>query len=111
MSRSHARFVLSSLLVTAGLPAQAASLQATPISMEVVAPGATSVLTLRNSGDAPLQAQVRVMRWSQADGEEQLVPATDVVASPPITAIAPKGEQTVRLVRVAKAPVAAEGEG
>jgi fimbrial chaperone protein len=78
-----------------------------PVSLEVPAPGAAATITLRNEGANPLNAQIRVFRWSQVNGEEKLEPTNDVVASPPITSLAPKTDYTVRLVRVAKQPVSA----
>ena len=103
----------SSALVTAFLLSlstspQAASLQVSPVSVEVPAPGAAATITLRNEGPSPLNAQVRVFRWSQVNGEEKLEPTDDVVASPPITTLVPKTDYTVRLVRVIKRPVSVE---
>lgn len=86
--------------------AQAASLQVAPVRIEVAAPGAASTVTLRNEGSAPLNAQIRVFRWSQSNGQEKLEPTDDVVASPPAARLAPKTDYTVRLVRVAKRPLA-----
>src|SRR2546425_2088988 len=84
---------------------QAASLQVSPVSIEVPAPGAAATLKLRNEGTNPLNAQIRVFRWIQVNGEEKLEPTDDVVASPPITNLAPKTDYTVRLVRVTRRPV------
>src|SRR6266481_5415488 len=86
-----------------------ASLQVVPVSIEVPAPGATATLKLRNEGPAPINAQIRVFRWSQANGEEKLEPTDDVVASPPMASLAPKADYVVRLVRVTKRPLS-EGE-
>lgn len=76
-----------------------------PVSLEVVAPGAAATLQLHNVGTAPLNAQIRVFRWTQLNGQEKLEPTDDVVASPPIASLAPKTDYTVRLVRVSKQPV------
>jgi fimbrial chaperone protein len=78
-----------------------------PVSIEVLAPGAATTITLRNEGVSPLNAQIRVFRWTQTNGEEKLEPTEDVVASPPITSLPPNTDYTVRLVRVTKRPVAA----
>src|SRR5256885_668905 len=88
-----------------GSAAQAASLQVAPVSLEVRAPGAATTITLRNEGTEPLNAQIRVFRWVQTGSEEKLVPTDDVVASPPLTTLAPKTDYTVRLVRVTKQPL------
>jgi len=100
----------SAVLVTAFLmslptPVRAASLQVSPTSIELQAPGSAATLKLRNEGTGPLNAQIRVFRWNQVDGEEKLEPTDDVVASPPIATLAPQADYTVRLVRVTKRPV------
>ena len=95
-------------LVAAPAFVSASSLQATPIIVELRSPTATTTMTLKNDSKESINAQVRVMRWSQAEGKEKLEPTADFVASPPMTAIGAGSEQTIRLVRVSKAPVGAE---
>lgn len=88
--------------------ASAASLQVAPTTVEVPAGANAAVLTLNNPGKTPLKAQIRVYRWSLENGQDKLEPARDVVASPPVVALKPGTDYTVRLVRLNKAPVAAE---
>lgn len=99
---------LSGMFGTIAPPVQAASLQVSPIILEVTAPGAAATVTLRNNGKRPIATQVRVFRWSQEGGGEQLVPTTDVVASPPAVELRPDQDYVVRVVRTAKHPI--EGE-
>lgn len=91
--------VFAAALCSTGM---AASLQVSPVGVEVVSPAAAATLTLRNEGDAVLNAQIRIFRWSEVDGEEKLDPTDDVVASPPMATLAPKLDHVVRLVRVAR---------
>ncbi|WP_321817510.1 MULTISPECIES: molecular chaperone [unclassified Paraburkholderia] len=79
--------------------AQAATLQISPVMVDLAADANASGLTLRNSGSKPIYGQVRVYRWSQAGGEDALTPTQDVVASPPLIEIGAGAEQLVRLVR------------
>ncbi len=95
-------------LIATCAPVSAASLQVTPINIEVAAPGAATTVTLNNPGTTPLKAQIRVYRWSLVNGQEHLEPATDVIASPPVAALQPKTDYTVRLVRLSKQPVTVE---
>jgi fimbrial chaperone protein len=88
--------------------AQAASLQVSPINVEVPAPGAASTITLTNSGSEEINSQIRVFKWIQVNGQDQLVPTKDVVASPPALKIAPSKSSVIRIVRIAKIPVGAE---
>jgi fimbrial chaperone protein len=89
-------------------PALSASLQVSPVSLELVAPSQASELTLHNLGDTAIDAQIRVFHWTEQDGKEQLTPTTDVVASPPAANLLPGQDYTVRVVRVSDKPV--EGE-
>lgn len=82
----------------------AASLQVAPVLLDVAAPGQATTLTLRNEGAVPFSAQVRVFKWTQANGQDQFVPADDVVASPPQATLTPRATYTVRLVRSGPPP-------
>lgn len=86
----------------------AASLQITPIRADLPAGPGAAALTLRNRGDTPIHAQVRVFRWLQRDGDDVLEPTTEAVASPPLVRIAAGDEQLVRIVR--PGATAADGE-
>lgn len=86
----------------------AASLQITPIRADLPAGPGAAALTLRNRGDTPIHAQVRVFRWQQRDGDDVLEPTSEAVASPPLVRIAAGGEQLVRIVR--PGATAADGE-
>src|SRR5262249_21148415 len=105
--RKFVRTVLMAAVLTS-LPtlAGAASLQVGPVSLEIPAPGATATVKLRNEATTPLNAQLRVFRWTQKNGEKNPEPTNDVVASPPIARLPAKSEQVVRLVRLSKQPVA-----
>jgi fimbrial chaperone protein len=106
--RPIAAILSGSILLLAHSAASAASLQVSPVSLEMTAPAAAATLTLNNPGEAPLKAQIRVMRWSLVNGEEHLEPATDVVASPPMATLQPKSNYTVRVVRLTKQPAVTE---
>lgn len=88
--------------------AAAATLQVSPVLIDVNGEGGAEKVTLRNLGDRPLNAQIRLFKWTQKDGRDVLEPTREVVASPPIAAIGPNGEQIVRVVRVDRTPLAGE---
>ncbi|MGB3291221.1 MAG: molecular chaperone [Burkholderiaceae bacterium] len=83
-----------------GAPAFSASLQVSPITVELQARQNAEGLWLSNSGSQPLQAQVRIYAWVQENGEDVLKPTNDMVVSPPMVTIQPEQRQIVRLVRV-----------
>lgn len=94
------------LLLSAALispAAQAASLRVSPILIDLSMPSVTATVTLNNEGLGPLNVQARVFQWVQQDGAERLVPTKDVVASPPISKLAPGTNYTLRIVRTGKA--------
>jgi fimbrial chaperone protein len=100
--------VAAALVLGAYVPAQAGSLQVEPVLVDVTAPGAASTLTLHNAGATPIDAQIRVFRWSMVNGEEKLEPTDAVVASPPSVTLTPDGKYIARVVRVSKQPVVGE---
>ncbi|QWT19907.1 molecular chaperone [Bacillus sp. NP157] len=82
----------------------ASGLQVSPIGLHIAAKEPAQALWLTNTGSEPLHAQVRVFRWTQADGRDVLEASHDLVVSPPITAIAPGDRQLVRVIRQVPAP-------
>lgn len=90
---------LAGLGMLAALPVGAASLQVAPISVELEAGEQAEALWLSNTGDQPIQAQVRVMAWSQDAAADRLEPSRELLPSPPIVRIAPGQRQLVRIVR------------
>jgi fimbrial chaperone protein len=86
----------------------ASTLSVSPVLVQVPAPAKTSSVMLYNQSEAMLPVQLRLFRWVKNAGVDELVPTTDVVASPPAARLKPGSEYTVRIVRVAKTPV--EGE-
>ncbi|MHA6845413.1 molecular chaperone [Ralstonia syzygii] len=82
----------------APLAAGAAALQISPIRLDLLPGQSAAALTLRNRGTQPLNAQVRVFRWTQDTDGDRLEPAPTLVASPPIVQIPGEGEQLVRVV-------------
>lgn len=101
-------FLAVAVALLGGTPVCAASLQVQPALVDVMAPGAASTITLRNTGPTPINVQVRVFRWSQIDGEEHLEPTENVVASPPAVTLAPNTDYVARIVRIVKQPVVGE---
>lgn len=94
------RWLLVSLLFALAFPSQAATLQVSPVRVDFAADQNAAGLGLRNPGDAPMYGQVRVFRWDQNADGDQLTPATEVVASPPLIKVDGHGGQFIRLVRV-----------
>ena len=98
--------MLAGSLLGLAVAAQAASakghLQARPTMLELAPGAAAGRMTLANTGDEPVPAQVRVYAWIQKDGSDVLVPTSDVVLSPPIVTVPAGGEQLVRFVRQGK---------
>jgi len=76
-------------------------------TMTIIQPGqSAAVITLTNNGDQPINAQVRVFGWDQAQ-KDILAPTAKLVASPPMLTLAPGQVQSVRLVRTGKSPATA----
>jgi fimbrial chaperone protein len=83
-------------------------LQVAPTLVELPAGASAGRLTLANTGDTPVAAQVRVFAWKQAEGEDRLGATQEVAISPAIVRIAPGASQVIRVVRAGAAPVSTD---
>ncbi len=99
--------VVSSLLLF-GTGAMGSGLQVSPISLSLQARENASGLTLSNSSDDVINAQVRVYQWSQDETGDQLTPSRGLLASPPMININSRESQLIRIIR-AKAPPKGDG--
>ena len=96
--------VLAGCLVQS--PASATGVQVTPISFDFTAWDQAQALWLTNTGQQPVNVQIRIFAWSQADGDDQLTPTRDLVPSSAILTLTPGQRQLVRLMRLNRdAPV------
>jgi fimbrial chaperone protein len=95
-------------LLAATSPTGAASLQVSPVRLDLPASANASKINLRNMGQGSVTAQVRIFKWVQVKGKDELVETRDVVASPPIAKLEPGKNNVIRIVRTAKQPVATE---
>ena len=66
------------------LQAHAASLQISPVILNLDGAERAASMTLRNEGAEPIYGQVRVYAWSQTTTEDVLQETTDLAASPAI---------------------------
>lgn len=79
------------------LAASAGSFSISPIRLELGEASPNGALTVRNGGDEPVVIQLQPMAWSQNDGEDQLDPTREVLATPAVFTLDPGGSQLVRV--------------
>ena len=99
---------LLALCLLAAATAGATSLQVAPTSLQLEARQRAGELWLTNSGTSPVTLQVRVFRWVQQDGQEQLLPTDEVMATPPMQELAAGQQQLVRVMRPDSEPPPAQ---
>lgn len=95
--RAIAAALLASGMLAACDEAAASALSIAPIRVELSAAKRTAVLTLRNQEDSPVVVQARPAAWTQRDGEDQLAETHDLVVTPPIFTVPPRGQQVLRV--------------
>lgn len=83
--------------------AAASGLQVTPVTLTLEQTQRAEGIWLSNSGDNPINAQVRVFRWSQSSYKDQLAASQGLVISPPMLTIPPGGKQLIRVIRTGSA--------
>ncbi|VVE31071.1 P pilus assembly protein chaperone PapD-like protein [Pandoraea horticolens] len=81
-----------------------ATLQVSPVIVNILPTQPATTLTLGNSGGLPIHGQLRLYAWTQRNGDNVLTPTEALIASPPIVRIEPGERQIVRLVHVAQKP-------
>ncbi len=108
MRRAPVFTAFALLASAAASPLQAQSLKVSPIMIDLPAGAGGSIFTLETDNKEGVAVQVRVFRWSQADGGDKLEKTEDVVVSPPMLTVRGGAPSTIRLVRVAKSPVSGE---
>jgi fimbrial chaperone protein len=106
-SRTVFACLFAALAASTSHPARAGALQVSPVGLDLPAGHAAAVLTIHNDDDEPMNVQIRVFHWAQANDDDRYDPADDVVASPPIAPLAPHTERLIRIVRTA-APATTE---
>jgi fimbrial chaperone protein len=92
---------LLGVLAAAGTAA-ASTLDVSPVRIALSPTVSTAVLTLRNPDGAPVTVQATPAAWSQQDQRDQLTDTHDVLVTPPLFTIPPKGHQIVRVALLRK---------
>lgn len=67
-----------------------------PLRLDMSARSRTSSLELTNLTDKDIPVQIKVLKWSQEDGKDVLVPTRDIFLAPPITNVKASGKQVIR---------------
>ncbi|WP_439816200.1 fimbrial biogenesis chaperone [Zavarzinia sp. CC-PAN008] len=98
--------VLGTLAGLGALPAQA-SMQVSPVIVELPADKPVGKLLVRNLGSQAVNVQVRAFEWRQDMGDDRLDPSTRLHVSPPLFELGPDQQQVVRVVL---SGAAAQGE-
>jgi fimbrial chaperone protein len=90
---------LLALLTAAAIaaPASASTFNISPIRAELAAGHRTEALTITNAEDNPVVVQIRVVRWSQTNGIEDLVDTRELLATPPVLQIPANSQQIIRV--------------
>lgn len=88
---------LSVFCLLAAYPAAASTFNIAPIRAELTGAHRTFVLTLTNAEDHPVVVQIRLVAWSQRNGEEQLDETRDVLVTPPVAQLGANSQQVVRV--------------
>jgi fimbrial chaperone protein len=89
--------LLAAFLV--GAPAFAGSFSVAPVRIDMKMPRRAAAIEVQNTGEAPAQLQVERYRWlADRDGDDQLEPTEEIIATPPIFTLAPGAKQIVRVL-------------
>lgn len=95
-------FALAGLAAALVPPAvQAGVFSVVPVRIYMTPRDRAVAITVSNEGDSPMVLQAEINTWRQKpDGSDEQVATEDLILSPPILKLPPKGRQVVRLARV-----------
>lgn len=99
--RTMLRFGIALSLLGASFSVLASGLQVSPIVLQMSDQEKSGNMTLSNTSDQALYAQVRVYRWTQDDSGDVLTASREILASPPMVKLKAGDSQLVRLIRTA----------
>jgi len=95
--RAIAATLLAMGVLAAARPAAASTLSVAPIRVELSSAARTAVITVSNQEDAAVVVQARPVAWSQHDARDQLDDTHDLLVTPPLFTVPPKGQQVLRV--------------
>ncbi len=95
--------LFASLTAVNGI-AGATGLQVTPTTLSLKASQNADGLTLGDTGDDVVHAQVRVYHWTQDGTGDHLVSSRGLVISPPMLEVKPGDQQLIRVIRTGPPP-------
>ncbi|HEX2547968.1 MAG TPA: fimbria/pilus periplasmic chaperone [Ramlibacter sp.] len=85
----------------APLQAVAGTFSVVPVRIYMTPRDRAVAITIVNEGDTEVALQADINTWRQKpDGTDEQVPTEDLVLSPPILKLPPRGRQVVRLARI-----------
>jgi fimbrial chaperone protein len=88
--------------------AHAGSFSVNPVRVTLSAKQPVAAITVRNNAAEPAVVQLEASAWSQEEGQDVLVPSSDLLATPPIFTVAPGKAQILRVGL--RRPASATGE-
>lgn len=86
----------------------AASILVWPIDPVIEHDESGAAIWLENNGKSASRIQIRALRWTQANGTDELVAQDHIVVSPPAAEIQPGQRQLLRLIRTVAVPTGKE---
>lgn len=93
--------LLPGLLAAVGTAA-ASTLGVAPVRIELSPTATMAVLTVSNQEDSPVVVQVRPAAWSQQGDRDQLDETRELLVTPPLFTLPPKGRQILRVALLRK---------
>ena len=75
----------------------AGSFTVNPVRVTLSPGRAVAAITVQNDGNEASVIQLETSRWTQRNGEDELAPSEDILATPPIFTLQPGGSQIVRV--------------
>ncbi|WP_217485609.1 fimbrial biogenesis chaperone, partial [Acinetobacter lactucae] len=79
---------------------EAATIRLSPVNVEILSNQNAASISLFNQSNESTDLQIRVFKWEQKDGQDQLIPTDEIAISPPFLKLQPNDSYNLRVVRI-----------
>ena len=100
--------IITSLLLSLSSTLYAATIRISPVNVELLSNQNASSISLFNQSNESTDLQIRVFKWIQNNGQDDLIPTDEIAISPPFLKLKANDSYNLRVVRINPAAISGE---
>ncbi|WP_202739871.1 MULTISPECIES: molecular chaperone [Acinetobacter] len=100
--------IITSLFLSLSSTLNAATIRISPVNVELLSNQNASSISLFNQSNESTDLQIRVFKWIQNNGQDELIPTDEIAISPPFLKLKANDSYNLRVVRINPAAISGE---